>query len=271
MADAENEVVLRARGAGSTGVQRQGNVVLRPAGPWTPTVHSLLRHLEEVGFTGAPRVVGSGFAPDGRETLSYIEGEFTHPGPWTIEGAAGVGHLLRELHEATASYRPPPDAVWSPWFGRSLGGPNRTIGHCDVASWNIVTRDGLPVALIDWETAGPVDPIMELAQACWLNAKLFSDDVAEREGLPSLEVRARQFRAIVDVYGLSAAQRRGLVDRIIGYAIHDTAEQADAFGVTRETVDPMPDGFPIIWGLTWRARSAAWIYRNRATLEREIR
>ena len=134
-----------------------------------------------------------------------------------------------------------------------------------------MTRDGLPVALIDWETAGPVDPMIELAQACWLNAKLFSDDVAEREGLPSLEVRARQLRAIVDAYGLSTAQRRGLVDRIIGYAIHDTAEQADAIGVTRETVDPMPDGFPIIWGLTWRARSAAWIYRNRAALERAIR
>ena len=68
MAKVENETILRARGAGSSGVQRQGNVVLRPTGPWTPTVHSLLRHLEEVGFSGAPRVVGSGFAPDGRET-----------------------------------------------------------------------------------------------------------------------------------------------------------------------------------------------------------
>ena len=111
MSDVQNETTLRARGAGSTGVQRQGNVVLRPAGPWTPTVHSLLRHLQDVGFTGAPRVVGAGFAPDGQETLSYIEGDFIHPGPWTIEGAAGVGHLLRKLHEATASYRPPPDAL----------------------------------------------------------------------------------------------------------------------------------------------------------------
>ena len=104
MPEAEKETILRARGAGSTGVQRQGNVVLRPARPWTRTVHSLLRHLEEVGFSGAPRVVGSGFAPDGREVLSYVEGEITHPGPWTIKGAAGVGRLLRELHEATASY-----------------------------------------------------------------------------------------------------------------------------------------------------------------------
>jgi len=32
------------------------------------------------------------------------------------------------------------------------------------------------VALIDGELAGPVDPLVELAQACWLNAKL-DDDV----------------------------------------------------------------------------------------------
>ena len=106
------------------------------------------------------------------------------------------------------------------------------------------------MALIDWETAGPVDPMIELAQACWFNAKLFSDDVADREGLPSLEVRARQLRAIVDAYGLSTTQRRGIVDLIIGYAICDAAETADEFGVTPEMVDPMPGGFPIIWGLT---------------------
>ena len=270
MAEPENETILRARGAGSTGVQRRGNVILRPAAPWTPTVHSLLRHLEDVGFSGAPRVVGSGIAPDGREALTYFEGEFTHPGPWSIEGAAGVGHLLRKLHEATATYTPPPDAVWPPWFGRRLGGPNRIIGHCDVAPWNIVTRDGLPVALIDWETAGPVDPMAELAQTCWLNAKLFDDDVAEREGLPSPEVRARQLRAIVDAYSPTMSQRRRIVDLIIGYAIHDAAETADEFNVTPGMVDPMPDGFPIIWGLTWRIRAAAWVYRNRDTLEKAV-
>ena len=126
------------------------------------------------------------------------------------------------------------------------------------------------MALIDWETAGPVDPMIELAQTCWLNAKLFDNDVAEREGLPTLEVRARQLRAIVDAYGLTMAQRRRIVNLIIGYAIHDAPETADEFKVTPDMVDPMPDGFPIIWGLTWRVRSAAWVYCNRDTLERAI-
>jgi len=30
----------------------------------------------------------------------------------------------------------------------------------------------MPVALIDWEFAGPAEPLVELAQTCWLNAKL---------------------------------------------------------------------------------------------------
>lgn len=65
--------------------------------------------------------------------LTFIEGEFTQPGPWSLDGAAASGGLLRSLHEATRSFRPPPAAVWFPWHGRDLGDPARVIGHCDVA------------------------------------------------------------------------------------------------------------------------------------------
>ncbi|MBI4300703.1 MAG: phosphotransferase [Chloroflexi bacterium] len=264
--EASSYEVLRARSLfHHKAVYRRRQVVIREASPWTATVHSLLRHLEDVGFTGSPRVMGSGFDQHGRETLGYIEGEFTQPGPWTLEGAAAVGQLLRELHEVTASYRPAPDAVWGPWFGRALGGPARVIGHCDVAPWNIVARNGLPVALIDWDFAGPVDPLVELAQACWLNAKLHDDDVARRDGLPTLADRAKQLRAIVDAYGLLPRQRRGFVDRIIEFVVHDTAEQADDAGVTPDTTDPAP-----IWALAWRARAAAWLFRHRRTLQNAL-
>ena len=100
-------------------VHRRGNVVIRDAGPWTPAVHALLRHLEDAGFAAAPRLVGSGLDTDGREMLTFIEGEFTQPGPWSLDGAAAVGRMLRDLHQATGSFRPPPDAVWFPWHGRT--------------------------------------------------------------------------------------------------------------------------------------------------------
>ena len=244
-------------------VYRRGNVALRDARPWTPAVHSLLRHLEEAGFAAAPRLVGSGLDPDGRETLTFIEGEFTQPGPWSLDGAAALGGLLRSLHEATRSFRPAPDAVWFPWHGRDLGGPDRVIGHCDVAPWNIVARDGLPVAFIDWETAGPVDPMVELAQLAWLNAKLHDDIVAGIEHLPPLADRARQLAVIADAYGLAARQRRGLLDQVIEFAIVDTAAEADHVKVM-PGLTSHPNG---LWAMAWRARSAAWMVRNRRALE----
>ena len=59
-------------------------------------MHALLRHLEDVGFAAAPRVIGSGLDRDGREVLTFIDGEFTQPGPWSLDGAAAVGRLLRD-------------------------------------------------------------------------------------------------------------------------------------------------------------------------------
>lgn len=250
-------------------VYRRGDVVVRETGAWAPAVHALLRHFERVGFDGAPRVAGSGFDPEGRETLSFIDGEFVHPGPWSLDGAAAVGDLLRRVHRATAGFQPTPDAVWYPWFGRALGGPTRVIGHCDVGPWNIVARDGLPVALIDWERAGPVDPLVELAHACWLNAQLHDDVVAERNALPSLADRARQLRAMVDAYGLSAGQRRGFVDRMIELAIYDTAAEADDAQVTPDTTSAStaPE---LVWALAWRARAARWLLRHRGTLQNAL-
>ena len=71
-------------GGHRTAVLRRGSVVVRETGPWASTVHSLLRHLEKVGFAASPRVVGSGFDEQGRETLIFIPGEFTQParGAW---------------------------------------------------------------------------------------------------------------------------------------------------------------------------------------------
>ena len=262
----EDEEVLRPRSLlPPTAVYRRGDVVYRETGPWAPTVHALLRHLESVGFTYAPHVIGSGFDDLGRETLAYIEGEFIDPGPWTLEGAAALGRVLRELHEATASFRPPSDALWGPWFGRDLGGPQRVIGHCDFAPWNIVTRDGMPVGLIDWDFSGPVDPLVELAQACWLNAKLHDDVVAEREGLPPMAERAKQLRAIVDAYGLPAKQRDGFIDRMVELVIYDNEDFANDAGVTPDSDDPR-----LIWGFAWRARGAAWLLRNRSSLQNVI-
>ncbi len=63
------------------------------------------------------------------------------------------------------------------------------MGHWDTAPWNVVSRNGMPMAFVDWEFAGPIDPRMALAHIAWCNARLFDEDVAVREGLASPKAR----------------------------------------------------------------------------------
>ncbi|WP_193337291.1 phosphotransferase [Devosia beringensis] len=250
-------------GGGRTAVSRIGDVVHRQTGSWAKSVHALLHHLEAEGFAGAPRVIGSGFDAEGRETLSFIEGTSPHPGPWPEEALFSLGRMLADFHRASASFAPPTDATWRPWFGRDLGDGPRIIGHGDLGDWNIIARDDQPVGFIDWEQAGPVDPLVELAQLCWLNAHLFDDDLMERLSLPSLATRARYLRIIVDGYGLSAQERARLVPTMIDLAIADAANEAKQAVLTPDSTGPVD----ALWAMAWWARSAAWMGRNRAELE----
>jgi hypothetical protein len=240
--------------------------VLRPAGPWTPAVHALLRHLERVGFAGAPRVAGDGYDDQGHEVLTFVEGTFVHPRAWSDAGIWQAGRLLRALHDATAGFRPPPDASWRPWPFRTIfGAPGTVVGHGDTGPWNLAARDGLPFAFIDWDTAGPTGRLDEVAATAWLNAQLHDDDIAERHALPAAAARAAQLRYFLDGYRLPAIERDGLVTTMIEYAIRDCAAEAVKARVTPDSDDPGP-----LWALAWRGRSAAWMIRNRALLENAI-
>src|SRR3954454_4914319 len=103
-------------GGFTTGAVLIDDVVHKPAAPWTPTVHALLRHLEDAGFDGAPRVLG--FDDHGRELITYLPGETvgdrTPWPPWVFVDSTlvQVGRWLRRLHDATADFPPPPDERW---------------------------------------------------------------------------------------------------------------------------------------------------------------
>jgi Phosphotransferase enzyme family len=269
--DAEVPLEVWGSGAQSSKARRRAGVVYREAGPWSSAVLALLRHLEHAGFAGAPRVVGSGFAADGREMVTWIPGASPQPYAWSEDVVAGVGTLLRELHAAAATFIPPPGACWKAWFGRELPGSQPVIGHGDTGPWNIIARDGRPTALVDFEFAGPVDAIWDLAQAAWLNAQLHDDDVAERLGLPDLAGRARQLRLILDGYGLPTCQRGDFVDKMITFAVHSARAETVEFGVTPQTIAGVTStGYPFVWGITWRVRSASWMLTNRTRLQRAI-
>src|SRR6266851_6013170 len=100
-ADPQEEEVLS--GGNLSVVVRIGDTVRRPVGPWTSAVHALLRHLESVGFDGAPRV--HGFDEAGREILEYIPGAVAwgqghHRLLGRLADVERAGRLLRTFHDA---------------------------------------------------------------------------------------------------------------------------------------------------------------------------
>ena len=256
----------RLEGGWQTEVNRRGDIVLRESGPQSPTVIALLAHITGEGFDGAPRPVGSGFSADGREQLSFVEGESPHPVAWSDEAVWMIGRRLADLHRATATFNPE-RPQWRPWFARSLPGSMPVVGHGDLGPWNIIARHGLPVAFIDWDNAGPVDAVWELAHVAWLNAQRHDDDVAELNDLPGPAERARHAALILDGYGLGRADREGFVDKMIEFAIRSARDEAISSQIGPDTTSPSPNGFPLLWAVVWRTRAAAWMLDHRATIQ----
>lgn len=241
-------------------VVRRDDIVLRPMEPWSHNIHSLLGHLHGKCLP-VPRFLG--VSSDGQEMLEYLHGEFVHPYRWSDEGLYEVGRFVASLHAASVDFTPPTNGLWKPWCLREIGAGPQVISHGDIAPWNMLTKDGIPVALIDWEMAGPIDPLVELARVCWLFPQLVDDDLAELYSLPQAPGRAQQVRLICDAYGLSSAERKGFIDRIIEVVICETAHEA---------IDPKLtfDSTGNLWGFAWRTRSLYWIWRNRAVLHKAM-
>jgi Phosphotransferase enzyme family len=250
-----DEIPLSDGGPSVAGSVLIAGQVHRSTGPWTPSVHALLRHLGTVDFAGAPSVVG--FDPEGREVLTWVEGVAPgYPWPsWMLPEAvlADLGRLLRRYHDAVAAFTPPPDAQWRSWLG-SPGGP--IIRHGDLWPANVVFRSGRPVALIDWEFAQPGTTLDDLASAAKHWVPLASDDRAASDGFLLPIDRRRRLRVLCDGYGLDRPSREALIPRVLrnaeyGYLSHKTWGEAGVPGFAE----------------MWRDGSGASILGDRAWLE----
>jgi Ser/Thr protein kinase RdoA (MazF antagonist) len=192
----EQEQVLEG-GNVAAAVVRVGATVRKPAGPWTAAVEAFLAHLSAAGFTGAPRTLGRD--DRGRHVLEYIPGKVAaDPRALGDSSLRRVGRLVRDLHDASQGFRPPPGARWNVAIP-----PDRAdlICHHDLAPWNLVMGQDRWV-FIDWDGAGPGSRLWDLA---WTIATFVP---MERGGDPAAD--ARRLRALAVGYRLTAAQRREL-------------------------------------------------------------
>ncbi len=93
---------------------------------------------------------------------------------------------------------------------------------------------------------------------------------ADSHGRSPPAVRARQVRLLLDGYGLPAGDRVGFVDKLIGFAVRAARAEAVDHRVTPDSPAVTDTGYPVLWAVTWRIRSAAWILGHRAFLERAL-
>jgi Phosphotransferase enzyme family len=197
------------------GVVRVGRTVRRPVRPHTPAVHALLRHLEAVGFEGAPRVLG--IDAQNREVLSYLPGQVPHrplPGYALSEATlVALAELQLRYHEAVTGFEAPSGARWDGELTWLVDGPVELICHCDINLENVIFRPGpggpQPYAVIDFDLARPGTRLVDIIQTLRYWAPLAAP--ADRDpAFAGLDVPAR-IAVFCEAYGLSYAERARLV------------------------------------------------------------
>jgi phosphotransferase family enzyme len=244
---------------------RVGDTVRRAAGTSRTAVRELLLHLESIGFEGAPRHLG--YDDQGREILSWIEGEVPQPPypAWALtdQALADLGGLVRRFHDATATFRATTTG-WSTQWADPGGGP--VICHNDLYPENVVFRDGRVVALIDFAMAAPGRPLWDLAVVAEVWGPLGAPDrrdqrPADLDGIARLGVLAR-------AYGLAPERAEELVEVIIEERASSTANiRAQMAAGNQSWIRNWADA----GGDDRAAADDAWIARHRAELIRSAR
>ena len=263
MTDPDEPEILLPGGDVTVGVVRVGATVRRPTNPNSPYVDALLRHLEDVGFAGAPRFLG--LDERGRETLTFVDGEVAgRPRPAWIadeDRLVSLARLVRRYDDATASFVPPdgvrPDrgiAADPPGTPPEPPGEPEIAGHLDITPENVVFRDGRAVALIDFDLAAPATRADELVNLLLWWAPLF--DPADRDPLLRDVDVERRVRLALDAYGASDADRERVVDVAL-------ARTARAWFLMRHRAETLGGG----WARMWDEGVGDVILRRRAWLE----
>lgn len=209
----DEEVVLP--GSRLNRVVRIGETIRRQVGPWTPTVHALLRHVRAKGFMSAPEPLG--IDDEGREVLSYIPGATTGdeiPWPawvWEDDMLVEVGKATAAYHRAVADFRPEGAVPWQ--LGAAELQTDQIVCHHDIAPYNAVTAESRLEGIIDWDLIGPGTARSDLAFAAWQWVPLQHPIIAQMFGWNRAGDVGRRLRLLLDAYGLR--QRDGFIDEVV--------------------------------------------------------
>jgi len=234
-----SEEIPLAGGNVNAGVVRVGNTVRRAIGPNSGNVHKLLEQLDRRGYGHAPRFLG--IDASGREILSYMAGSATMPDTlWTNDAALveAVG-MLRQFHDATKDLDFVPDGNWA--YTYPVADRNDVICHNDFAPYNMIFRDGLPIAIIDFDLAGPGPHLRDLAYlAYWFAPLSFSSEDLAEHAARELASGSPRLKLLCSVYDTN--DHAALLDMVAEVLEHMGDEAAAEKMVGRDAAVRLRDG-----------------------------
>ncbi|WED20812.1 phosphotransferase [Vibrio sp. JC009] len=179
---------------------------------WSESVHLLLNYIEQKGFIGAPKLIGT---DNNREQLSYVEGE-TYDSHLigaiaSEEALTSAAALLRQYHDATEGFLDANKGKKLHWMLASRG-PEEVICHGDFAPYNVALDGNKVVGVYDFDAAHPAPRMWDIAYSvyCWAPLK-----ACNYESHGSLPVQVSRAKLFCESYGVDARNYTHLVDWVI--------------------------------------------------------
>ncbi|MGE7907566.1 phosphotransferase [Peribacillus sp. NPDC094092] len=203
MSNHENEEMLT--GGNVSNVYRSGDTVRRELKPDSPKIHKLLQHLENKGFSYAPKFLG--IDEKGREILSFIEGEAgNYPLKeymWSDDVLIEIGKMLRLYHDSVSGFSL--DDSWESIDNTPQ--PFEVLCHNDFAIYNIIFNYERPTGIIDFDVAGPGPRLWDIAYTlytCVPLSRFYLSETGEKVNYNSLQHAnhiKRRVRLFFESYG----------------------------------------------------------------------
>jgi hypothetical protein len=196
--------------ANAGAIYKRGNEVVRPLQPHSSSVHQLLKHLQQTGFSGAPAPIALDVTT---ERISFMPGEvpaLSYP-PWCLEDKTlyEIAGLQRRYHDAVKSFHPEENCQWN----TSLADPTGLgiVCHNDLGPGNIVFNNGHPTGFIDWDFAAPGRALWDAARCARAWIPLDDPQNAATYGFGGLDP-IKRLQVFCDGYGMSKQQKMEMLD-----------------------------------------------------------
>ena len=223
------------------------------------TIHRFLLHVRSQGVKAVPEPLG---LDGGTERLRLLEGDSAGDGWYhqhTDEGLTSAARLLRRIHDASQSWRPPDDATWGTPAVDVASGEDLVFCHGDPGPWNFVWSNNSAIGLIDWDYLHPGPRIDDVAYALQWFVPLRCDEFAKDwHHFPEVPDRRHRIAVFLNAYGDLA--RFDVVDAVTS-RMQATGDLVRSLAESGQE----PQRTLVLEGsLEQKAAEVAWVRDNRA-------